>query len=124
MNQPKNDKLDTMRMKDIVAQLTDIIYLLCDAKEKDIMINDTIVLHKAGDVIPEVVKVLKERRTGIEIPFKMIKNCPICNSKLEKKETEANYFCPNPNCDARNIEGLIHFSSRETMNIEGFGECF
>ena len=79
-------------------------------KEKDIMINDTIVLHKAGDVIPEVVKVLKERRTGIEIPFKMIKNCPICNSKLEKKETEAN------------IEGLIHFSSRETMNIEGFGE--
>lgn len=91
-------------------------------KEKDIMINDTIVLHKAGDVIPEVVKVLKERRTGIEIPFKMLKNCPICNSKLEKKETEANYFCPNPNCDARNIEGLIHFSSRETMNIEGFGE--
>lgn len=91
-------------------------------KEKDIIINDTIVLHKAGDVIPEVVKVLKERRTGIEIPFKMIKNCPICNSKLEKKETEANYFCPNPNCDARNIEGLIHFSSRETMNIEGFGE--
>lgn len=91
-------------------------------KEKDIMINDTIVLHKAGDVIPEVVKVLKERRTGIEISFKMIKNCPICNSKLEKKETEANYFCPNPNCDARNIEGLIHFSSRETMNIEGFGE--
>lgn len=91
-------------------------------KEKDIMINDTIVLHKAGDVIPEVVKVLKERRTGIEIPFKMIKNCPICNSKLEKKETEANCFCPNPNCDARNIEGLIHFSSRETMNIEGFGE--
>lgn len=91
-------------------------------KEKDIMINDTIVLHKAGDVIPEVVKVLKERRTSIEIPFKMIKNCPICNSKLEKKETEANYFCPNPNCDARNIEGLIHFSSRETMNIEGFGE--
>lgn len=91
-------------------------------KEKDIMINDTIVLHKAGDVIPEVVKVLKERRTGIEIPFKMIKNCPICNSKLEKKETEANYFCPNTNCNARNIEGLIHFSSRETMNIEGFGE--
>lgn len=91
-------------------------------KEKEIMINDTIVLHKAGDVIPEVVRVLKERRTGIEIPFKMIKNCPICNSKLEKKETEANYFCPNPNCDARNIEGLIHFSSRETMNIEGFGE--
>ncbi len=91
-------------------------------KEKDIMINDTIVLHKAGDVIPEVVRVEKSRRKGIEIPFKMIENCPICGSKLERKENESNYFCLNPNCDARNIEGLIHFSSRETMNIEGFGE--
>lgn len=63
-------------------------------KEKDIMINDTIVLHKAGDVIPEVVKVLKERRTGIEIPFKMIKNCPICNSKLEKKRNRSKLFLP------------------------------
>lgn len=90
--------------------------------EKDIMINDTIVLHKAGDVIPEVVKVKKERRTGKEIPFKMIDKCPICNTKLQKKESESNYYCPNKHCDARNIEGLIHFSSRETMNIEGFGE--
>ncbi len=91
-------------------------------KEKDIMINDTIVLHKAGDVIPEIVKVEKSRRTGAEIPFKMITNCPICGTKLIKKETEANYFCPNDFCDARNIEGLIHFSARDTMNIEGFGE--
>ncbi|MBP3461848.1 MAG: NAD-dependent DNA ligase LigA [Bacilli bacterium] len=91
-------------------------------KEKDIMINDTIVLHKAGDVIPEVVRVEKKRRTGNEIPFKMISNCPICGSKLERKENESNYFCINPNCDARNIERLIHFSSRDTMNIEGFGE--
>ena len=91
-------------------------------KEKDIMINDTIVLHKAGDVIPEVVRVEKSRRTGNEIPFKMIDNCPICGTKLIKKEKEANYFCPNEYCDARNIEGLIHFSSRPTMNIEGFGE--
>lgn len=91
-------------------------------KEKDIMINDTIVLHKAGDVIPEVVRVEKNRRTGQEIPFKMIENCPICGTKLIKKEDEANYFCPNNSCEARNIEGLIHFSSRPTMNIEGFGE--
>ena len=88
--------------------------------EKDIMINDTIVLHKAGDVIPEVVRVETSRRTGNEIPFKMIKNCPICGTELVKKD--ANYFCPNEACDARNIEGLIHFSSRPTMNIEGFGE--
>ena len=91
-------------------------------KDKDIMINDTIVLHKAGDVIPEVVRVEKKRRTGNEIPFKMISNCPICGSVLERKENESNYFCLNKNCDARNIEELIHFSSRDTMNIEGFGE--
>lgn len=91
-------------------------------KDKDIMINDTIVLHKAGDVIPEVVRVEKKRRTGNEIPFKMISNCPICGSVLERKEKESNYFCLNKDCDARNIERLIHFSSRDTMNIEGFGE--
>lgn len=91
-------------------------------KEKDIMINDTIVLHKAGDIIPEVVRVEKSRRTGNEIPFKMVSTCPICGSHLERKENESNYFCLNKECDARNIEGLIHFSSRDTMNIEGFGE--
>ena len=90
--------------------------------EKGIMINDTVVIHKAGDVIPEVVRVEVSRRNGDEIPFKMITNCPICGSVLEKKEGEANYFCINPNCDARKIEGLIHFASRDTMNIEGFGD--
>lgn len=91
-------------------------------KEKDIMINDTIVLHKAGDVIPEVVRVEVSRRNGEEIPFKMIENCPICGSKLVKNEDEVAWYCKNPKCDARNIEGLIHFSSRATMNIDGFGE--
>ena len=91
-------------------------------KEKDIMINDTIAIHKAGDVIPEVVKVIKERRTGEEIPFKMIENCPICGSKIVRKENEAAYYCLNTSCDARKIEGLIHYASRDTMNIDGFGE--
>ncbi len=91
-------------------------------KEKNIMIHDTIAIHKAGDVIPEVVRVIKERRTGEEIPFKMIKKCPICGTELVKHEEEVAYYCPNPHCDARNIEGLIHFSSRDTMNIDGFGE--
>lgn len=91
-------------------------------KEKEIMINDTIAIRKAGDVIPEVVRVIKERRNGSEIPFKMIEKCPICGDKLIKKEQEAAYYCLNPKCDARKIEGLIHFSSRNTMNIEGFGE--
>lgn len=91
-------------------------------KEKNIMIHDTIAIHKAGDVIPEVVRVIRERRTGEEIPFKMIKKCPICGTELVKHEEEVAYYCPNPHCDARNIEGLIHFSSRDTMNIDGFGE--
>ena len=89
---------------------------------KDIRIGDTIVIQKAGDIIPEVVEVKFERRTGNEQRFEMIKNCPICNTKLVKQESEAAYFCPNDFCDARNIEGLIHFASRDAMNIEGFGE--
>lgn len=92
-------------------------------KEKDIMINDTVAIHKAGDVIPEVVKVIKERRNGSEIPFKMIENCPICGSKVVRKENEAAHYCLNTACDARKIEGLIHFGSRDTMNIDGFGEA-
>lgn len=91
-------------------------------KEKDIMINDTIAIHKAGDVIPEVVSVIKERRDGTQIPFQMPDICPICGSKLVRKETESAYYCENTFCDARNIEGLIHFVSRDAMYIDGFGE--
>jgi DNA ligase (NAD+) len=89
---------------------------------KGIMINDYVVIRKAGDVIPEVVRSLKERRTGQEIEFKMIDNCPICNTKLEKINEEVAHYCPNINCDAKKIEGLIHFVTRDAMNIEGFGE--
>ena len=91
-------------------------------KEKDIMIGDIVSIRKAGDVIPEVVEVKKERRTGEEIPFKMIETCPKCGSILVRKEGEVAYFCTNPACPARCIEGLIHYSSRDAMNIEGFGE--
>lgn len=91
-------------------------------KEKNIMIGDTVSIRKAGDVIPEVVSVKQDRRTGDEIPFKMITKCPICSTELVRKEGEVAYFCKNPNCDARNIESLIHYASRDAMNIEGFGE--
>lgn len=89
---------------------------------KDIRVGDTVLIQKAGDIIPEVVEVKLDRRTGSEKRFEMIKNCPICGTLLVKKESEAAYFCPNDNCNARNIEGLIHFASRDAMNIEGFGE--
>lgn len=91
-------------------------------KEKNIMIGDIVSIRKAGDVIPEVVEVKYERRDGTELPFKMVEECPICGTQLIKKEGEVAYFCPNDNCDARNIEGLIHYASRDAMNIEGFGE--
>lgn len=89
-------------------------------KEKDLKIGDYVVIRKAGDVIPEVVRPVKERRTGTEIPFVMINNCPVCGLPLIRKD--AMHFCCNPHCDARQIESIIHFSSREAMDIEGLGE--
>lgn len=90
--------------------------------DKDIRIGDMVVIRKAGDVIPEVVSVKTERRDGTETEFKMIDKCPICDSTLVKKKDQADYFCVNKKCDARHIEGLIHFTSRDAMNIEGLGE--
>lgn len=90
--------------------------------EKDIKIGDIVIVKKAGDVIPEVVSPKVERRTGEEIDFVMTETCPICHSKLIRKEQEAAYYCTNVHCDAKKIEGLIHFVSRNAMNIEGFGE--
>ena len=87
---------------------------------RDIRIGDIVSIKKAGDVIPEVVEAIKERRDGTEIPFVMTKNCPICNSSLVKKD--AAYYCVNPECDAKRIEGLIHYASRDTLNIDGFGD--
>ena len=90
--------------------------------EKDLKIGDIVSIRKAGDVIPEVVEPIIDRRTGEEVDFHMTHNCPICNSALIRKENEADYFCVNPNCPARHIEGLIHFVSRDAMNIDGLGE--
>lgn len=91
-------------------------------KEKDLKIGDIVSIRKAGDVIPEVVEVKKERRTGKEKEFVMITNCPMCNTPLVKKEGQVDYYCPNKKCPARNIESLIHFVSRDAMNIDGLGD--
>ena len=91
-------------------------------KDKDIRIGDIVVIQKAGDVIPEVVKVDLTRRDKPLPKFKMIDACPVCHTKLIRKDEEANHYCPNPLCDARKIEKLIHFASRKAMNIEGLGE--
>ena len=89
-------------------------------KDKDLMIGDYVVIRKAGDVIPEVVRVVKERRTDDVIPYHMINLCPVCGSPLRR--VDAMHFCTNPHCDAKKIEGIIHFSSRDAMDIEGMGE--
>ncbi len=88
--------------------------------DKDVRVGDTISIRKAGDVIPEVVEVKLDRRKEDSVPFKMIENCPMCDSVLVRKD--ANHYCKNEHCPSRKIESLIHFSSRDAMYIEGFGE--
>jgi DNA ligase (NAD+) len=89
---------------------------------RDIRTGDRVIVRKAGYIIPEVIRPQIEDRNGSEIPFKMINNCPVCNSVLVRNKGEADYYCLNKDCKARNIEALIHFASRDAMNIEGLGE--
>lgn len=89
---------------------------------KDIREGDIVSIKKAGDVIPEIVRVILDRRDGTQKKFEMIKNCPICGSLLSKKEGESAYYCLNDECDSRVQEKLDHFTSRHAMNITGFGE--
>ncbi|WP_047983125.1 NAD-dependent DNA ligase LigA [Ornithinibacillus californiensis] len=91
-------------------------------RAKDIRIGDTVVIKKAGDIIPEVVRALTEQRTGKEEPFHMPEACPACGSELVRLEEEVALRCINPNCPAQLQEGLIHFVSRNAMNIDGLGE--
>ncbi|QCV54704.1 NAD-dependent DNA ligase LigA [Thermoactinomyces vulgaris] len=91
-------------------------------REKDIRIHDYVVVKKAGDIIPEVVGVLTEKRTGGEKAFSMPEHCPECGSGLVRLEGEVALRCINPECPAQTREGIIHFVSRGAMNIEGLGE--
>ena len=90
--------------------------------EKDLKIGDIVSIRKAGDVIPEVVERKIERRTGQEKDFVMITECPMCHTPLIKKEGQVDYYCPNEKCPARHVESLIHFVSRDAMNIDGLGD--
>jgi DNA ligase (NAD+) len=91
-------------------------------REKDIKIGDKVVIKKAGDIIPEVVNVLADQRTGEEVDFHMPTHCPECESELVRLEGEVALRCINPKCPAQIREGLIHFVSRDAMNIDGLGE--
>lgn len=90
-------------------------------KEKDIRIGDTVLIKKAGDVIPEVVEVIKEERDGSQQPFEMPKKCPVCQSDTIREQGEAVTKCTNISCPAQLKRALFHFISRDAMNIEGLG---
>ncbi|WP_343002482.1 NAD-dependent DNA ligase LigA [Intestinibacter bartlettii] len=90
--------------------------------EKDIKINDTVLVQKAGDIIPQVVEVIKEKRTGEEIEFKMPEECPVCGEPTVRLEGEAAVKCINISCPAQIRRGIIHFASRDAMDIDGLGE--
>ena len=91
-------------------------------KEKDLKIGDTVVIQKAGDVIPEIVEVKKGKRTGNEKEFEMPKQCPVCGAKTVREEGEAAIRCTGIECPAKLFRNLVHFVSREAMNIDGLGE--
>ena len=89
--------------------------------EKDIRIGDTVVIHKAGEIIPEVIRVIEEKRSGMEVPFLMPAVCPECGGQVVRPAGEAAHRCENPSCPALLKEKLIHFASRDAMNIDGLG---
>ena len=89
-------------------------------KEKGLMIGDYVSLRKAADVIPEVVRPIIERRDGTQIPFIMSEQCPVCGKPLTK--VQGLHYCLNPDCPSRKIEGMIHFASRDAMDIDGMGD--
>ncbi|MGF7086698.1 DNA ligase (NAD+) [Kroppenstedtia sanguinis] len=91
-------------------------------REKEILLGDHVIVKKAGDIIPEVVGVVPERRTGEEQPYRMPTECPECGSELVRLEGEVALRCINPQCPAQTREEIIHFVSRGAMNIEGLGE--
>ncbi len=92
-----------------------------NVRDKDIRIGDQVLIHKAGDVIPEIICVLTEKRTGAEREFVMPQNCPICGQPSVRPEGEAVRRCVNINCPARIFEAIVHFASKKAMDIEGLG---
>jgi len=92
-----------------------------EIKRLGVKIGDTVIVGRAGDVIPDIVKVLSDLRTGKEREFHFPKNCPVCEAKLKRKDREVVWRCPNPNCGARKRESLYHFTSKKAFDIEGLG---
>jgi DNA ligase (NAD+) len=95
-----------------------------EVRKKDVRVGDTVIIQRAGDVIPEVVRVIKTGRTGEEKPFIMPDKCPVCGSEVERPAGEAAHRCTNLACPAQIKEALAHFASKGAMDIEGLGYKF
>ena len=93
-----------------------------EIKRLDVRVGDTVIIQKAGDIIPDIVQVLPKLRTGKEKVFVFPKNCPVCKSTVQQKSGEVAWYCSNKKCYAQNIEGLIHFVSKKAFNIDGLGD--
>ena len=91
-------------------------------RNKDLRIGDMVVIHKAGEIIPEVVEALPERRDGRQKPYVFPQTCPVCHAKLVRLENDSSHYCINQDCPARVVESMIHFASRDAMNIETLGD--
>lgn len=92
-------------------------------REKDLRLGDTVIIERAGDVIPQIVKSVASLRNGLEKIIEFPDNCPVCNYPLEKEETEAVWRCNNLLCTAQIVEKMIHFVSKDAMDIKSFGEA-
>lgn len=91
-------------------------------RRKDLRVGDIVQVKRAGEVIPQLIAPVPERRTGEERAWRMPKRCPVCHTAVERDEEEVAYYCPNVSCPGRRLEGLIHFAARGAMDIRGLGE--
>ena len=92
-------------------------------KEKDLRLGDTVIIERAGDVIPQIVQSIDSLRKGTEKIIEFPTHCPVCDDALEKEETEAVWRCNNPACTAQIVERMIHFVSKDAMDIKSFGDA-
>jgi DNA ligase (NAD+) len=93
-----------------------------EIRRKDVRIGDTVIIQKAGDIIPEVVEVITDLRVGSEQSFSFPDHCPVCHSEISRKEGEAAYYCSNKACYAQEKERIAHFVSKKGLNIDGLGD--
>jgi DNA ligase (NAD+) len=114
-------KLEPVRVGGVEVKNASL-HNLSEIERKDIRIGDSVLIERAGDVIPQVVKPIESKRTGSEKPFKFPKQCPVCKASIIMSEDKKQAHCPNAECPAQVLGRITHFASREAMDIEGLGE--